>query len=109
MRGTLHLSLDRARGRGEDDAKRNLAAVDLQIFDKAKRDDVFVQIRIFDLAQGIKHYIFTQLRHERIMPKGREVCRTTHATSSVLGSFRMFLRITIDWEPEREIYSRAGW
>jgi len=35
-----------------------------------------VQIRIFDLPQGIKHYIFTQLRHERIMPKGREVCRT---------------------------------
>src|ERR1700694_3534213 len=76
MRGSLHLSLDGARWCGGQDAKRDIAAVDLQIFDKAERDDVFVQIRILDLPQSLEHNIFTQLRHERIMPPARDVCRT---------------------------------
>ena len=76
FRGSLHLSLDGARWCGEHDAKRDIAAVDLQIFDKAERDDVFVQIRILDLPQSLEHNIFTQLRHERIMPPARDVCRT---------------------------------
>ena len=53
-----HLIFDRASRRSEIHVKSNIAAIDLEVADKAQRNDVLVQIRVFYPLKNIQNLLF---------------------------------------------------